>query len=157
MALEIERKFLLKNESWQDICEKGKKYIQGYLTGSESELSSVRVRLEDENAYLNIKSLTLGIVRSEYEYAIPKQDALEMLEKLCFKPLISKMRYIVLYKNKKWEIDVFEGDNAGLIVAEIELEFKDEKIELPDFIAEEVSNDIRYYNVNLVNHPYNQW
>lgn len=155
MATEIERKYLLKNNSWRDVCCKGKKYTQGYLTGSES--ASVRVRLEDEKAYLNVKSLTLGIVRSEYEYSIPKTDAIELLDNLCAKPLISKIRYIVIYNKKKWEIDVFEGDNAGLIIAEIELESEDEKIQLPDFIAEEVSDDTRYYNVNLVDHPYKQW
>ncbi len=155
MALEIERKFLLKNESWRNECEKGKKFIQGYLTGSES--ASVRVRLEDDDAFLNIKSLTLGIIRTEYEYAIPKYDALEMLDNLCDKPLISKTRYNVNFNNKKWEIDVFEGENAGLVVAEIELESKDEKFELPDFIAEEVSDDPRYYNVNLIDHPYIKW
>ncbi|MFV2061669.1 MAG: CYTH domain-containing protein [Gammaproteobacteria bacterium] len=155
MALEIERKFLLKNDSWRDLCQKGKKYIQGYLTGSE--LASVRVRLEDDKAFLNIKSMTYDIVRTEYEYSIPNDDAVEMLEKLCTKPLISKMRYDVLINNKKWEIDVFEGDNEGLIVAEIELESENEKIELPDFIAEEVSDDSRYYNINLVEHPYCKW
>jgi len=155
MATEIERKFLLKDESWRDVCFKGKKYIQGYMTGSD--LASVRVRLEDDNAFLNIKSLTLGIVRSEYEYAIPKTDALELLENLCVKPLISKTRYIVLFDNKKWEIDVFEGDNAGLVVAEIELKSENEQFKCPDFIADEVSDDIRYYNVNLVEHPYCQW
>ncbi len=155
MPLEIERKFLLKNDNWRNACTKGKKYIQGYLTGSE--LASVRVRLQDNDAYLNIKSMTLGIVRSEYEYAIPKEDALDMLDNLCAKPLISKMRYDVFVNKNKWEIDVFEGDNAGLIVAEIELDSIDEKIILPDFIAEEVSGDVRYYNVNLVEHPYNQW
>ncbi|MFV1982891.1 MAG: CYTH domain-containing protein [Thiohalomonadales bacterium] len=155
MAVEIERKFLLKNDTWRKNCNVGKKYIQGYLVGSE--LASVRVRLENENAYLNIKSLTLGVVRSEYEYAIPKTDALELLDNLCVKPLISKIRYDIMFKNKKWEIDVFEGDNEGLVVAEIELDFEEEKFELPKFIAEEVSDDTRYYNVNLVNHPYNQW
>jgi len=155
MATEIERKFLLKNNSWRDSCSVGKKYLQGYLVGSK--LASVRVRLEGDDAYLNIKSLTLGITRTEYEYAIPKKDALELLEKLCIKPLISKTRYLFAFENKTWEIDVFEGDNVGLIVAEIELEFENEKFKLPDFIAEEVSDDVRYYNVNLVEHPYNKW
>jgi len=155
MAVEIERKFLLKNESWRDICSKGKKYKQGYLVGSE--LASVRVRLEAEKAFINIKSLTLGIVRSEYEYAIPVVDALEMLDKLCVKPLIEKIRYIVNIGKHKWEIDEFEGDNAGLVVAEIELENINEKFTIPEFIAEEVSDDPRYYNVNLVEHPFNKW
>ena len=155
MAIEIERKFLLKDESWRNVCFKGKKYIQGYMTGSD--LASVRVRLEDEDAFLNIKNLTLGITRSEYEYAIPKNDALELLDNLCAKPLISKTRHIVLFDKKKWEIDVFEGDNAGLVVAEIELESENEQFNLPEFIGEEVSDDVRYYNVNLVEHPYSQW
>ncbi len=155
MAVEIERKYLLKNDSWRNTCSEGKKYLQGYLLGSE--LASVRVRLEGDAAFLNIKSMSLGVVRSEYEYAIPNADANEMLENLCVKPLISKMRYIVMYQNKKWEIDVFDGDNFGLIVAEIELQAEDEKFELPDFIDKEVSNDPRYYNVNLVERPYIKW
>ncbi|VAW93548.1 hypothetical protein MNBD_GAMMA22-777 [hydrothermal vent metagenome] len=155
MALEIERKYLLKNDSWRSLCCEGKKYIQGYLIGSD--LASVRIRLEGDNAFLNIKSMSLGIVRSEYEYVLPNDDAVEMLENLCVKPLISKTRYIVIYQNKKWEIDVFEGDNSGLIVAEIELQSESEKFGIPDFIDKEVSDDPRYYNVNLVEHPYSQW
>jgi len=155
MSVEIERKFLLKNSSWREHCLTGKQYLQGYMTGSD--LASVRVRLEDNDAYINIKSLTLGIIRDEYEYSIPKSDAIEMLDNLCVKPLIKKKRYIVIAKNKNWEIDVFEGDNAGLVVAEIELDAIDEDFELPDFIAQEVTDDKRYYNVNLVNHPFNKW
>ncbi len=155
MAIEIERKFLLKNDSWRAVCSEGKKYVQGYINGAK--LASVRVRLEGDDAFINIKSLTLGIVRSEYEYRIPKSDADEMLENLCAKPLISKTRYIVVHENHKWEIDEFKGENDGLIVAEIELSSEQEKFKRPDFISEEVSDDVRYYNVNLVEHPYKQW
>ncbi len=155
MAIEIERKFLLKNDSWRNVCSDGKKYVQGYIHGAK--LASVRVRLEGDDAFINIKSLTLGIVRSEYEYPIPKSDAIELLDNLCLKPLIVKTRYIVVHENHQWEIDEFEEENTGLIVAEIELSSEHENFNCPDFISEEVSDDARYYNVNLVEHPYKLW
>lgn len=155
MAIEIERKFLLKNSSWQQHAEQGTLYSQGYLIGGQQ--ASVRVRIEGERAYLNIKSATIGITRQEYEYEIPVNDALEMLEMLCEKPLISKTRYHVNYADHVWEIDVFAGENLGLVVAEIELNSKDETFELPDWIGKEVSDDVRYYNVNLVKCPYKSW
>lgn len=155
MATEIERKFLVRDESWRAAAGAGVRYRQGYLIGAAK--ASVRVRLEGEQARLNIKSATLGVRRSEYEYAIPMADALEMLEQLCEKPLIDKTRYRVQYAGREWEIDVFEGDNAGLVVAEVELEDEHAPLALPPWAGEEVSHDPRYYNVCLVKHPYKDW
>ena len=155
MAIEIERKFLLKDDSWRLEAEPATQFCQGYL--SESGPGSVRIRIEGEQANINIKSATLDMQRLEYEYAIPLTDAREMLEQLCIKPLIEKQRYHIPYKGKLWEIDVFEGDNKGLIVAEVELDNKNETIELPGWVGEEVTDDTRYYNVCLIKHPYKDW
>jgi len=155
MAIEIERKFLLKNESWKSLIDAGTIYRQGYL--AESGPGSVRVRMEGEKARLNVKSATLGMTRLEYEYDIPVADAQEMLDKICVKPLIEKTRYHIYYQDKLWEIDVFVGLNQGLVVAEIELDSEDEVIELPEWIGDEVTGDTRYYNVCLVKHPYKDW
>lgn len=155
MAIEIERKFLLKNDNWKKLADAGTSYKQGYLVGSEQ--ASVRVRIQGDKAYLNIKSATLGVFRNEYEYEIPLTDANEMLENLCHKPLIIKKRHLISVSNHTWEIDVFEGDNSGLTVAEIELQTESEDFELPDWIGEEVSHDTRYYNVCLVDNPYKNW
>ena len=130
-------------------------YRQGYM-GTDDK-ASIRVRLEDDKALLNIKSATLGIQRQEYEYAIPVADAHEMLDTLCHKPLIEKTRHFVNHAGKTWAVDVFEGDNAGLVVAEIELENEDERFDLPAWAGEDVSHDTRYYNVCLVKHPYKDW
>lgn len=155
MAIEIERKFLLKNDLWRDEADQGTRYSQGYLVGSK--FASVRVRIQGERAFINIKSATIDITRQEYEYEIPLDEAHEMLETLCEKPLIDKTRYRLHDGNHEWEIDVFAGDNAGLVVAEIELTDIDESFEKPDWLGEEVSDDVRYYNVNLVKHPYKDW
>lgn len=155
MATEIERKFLLRDSSWKTFADEGMQYSQGYLVGSQ--LASVRVRIQGERAFLNIKSATIDITRQEFEYEIPLADAMEMLETLCEKPLIDKIRYHVKTENHVWEIDVFSGDNEGLIVAEIELNDKDEFFEKPNWLGAEVSDDARYYNVNLVKHPFKDW
>lgn len=155
MATEIERKFLLKNSSWKESADQGTQYSQGYIVGSKH--ASVRVRLQGKRSYLNIKSATIDIVRQEFEYEIPFDDATEMLETLCEKPLIDKVRYLIKHDNHIWEIDVFSGDNDGLIVAEIELKNKDEKFIKPDWLGEEVSDDERYYNVCLVKQPFKDW
>jgi adenylate cyclase len=155
MATEIERKFLLRDDSWRQLADAGTRFSQGYLIGSSR--ASVRVRIEGDQANLNIKSATLGIHRHEFEYPVPLDEAREMLETLCEKPIIDKIRYRLHYGKHEWEIDVFEGDNAGLVVAEIELQHEDEPFERPDWLGEEVSHDVRYYNVNLVKHPYKDW
>ena len=155
MAIEIERKFLVNNDSWRKQADKSIVMSQGYLVGSDK--ASVRIRLAGDSAWLNIKSATLDVTRREYEYAIPVADAQEMLANLCDKPLIEKVRHYVPYGQHTWEVDVFEGDNAGLIVAEIELAQADESFAKPSWLGEEVSADTRYYNVCLVKHPYKDW
>jgi len=155
MAKEIERKFLLKSDTWCDEVDSSCRYAQGYM--SSSEKVSIRIRISDEKAYLNFKSATLGISRTEYEYEVPLADADDMLANFCEGPLIEKVRYFVKRGDHTWEIDVFEGDNTGLVVAEIELQTEDESFDVPDWIGAEVSDDPRYYNVCLVTHPYCQW
>ncbi|HEB92384.1 MAG TPA: CYTH domain-containing protein [Gammaproteobacteria bacterium] len=155
MATEIERKFLLLDDSWRRDADAGISMRQGYLIGAKR--ASVRVRISGEHAHLNIKSATLGVQRQEYEYEIPLADAGELLDTLCERPLIEKNRYHVRHGEHTWEIDVFSGDNAGLVVAEIELGSADENFARPDWLGEEVSHDTRYYNVCLVTHPYKDW
>ncbi|MBK1734487.1 adenylate cyclase [Halorhodospira abdelmalekii] len=155
MAQEIERKFLITSEAWQAHADAGQRMRQGYLVGAER--ASIRVRTAADQAWLNIKSATLGVERQEYEYAIPLTDAEEILATLCTPPLIEKTRYAVRWGAHTWEIDVFEGDNAGLVVAEIELASADEPFERPPWVGREVSDDPKYYNVCLVHHPYSQW
>ena len=155
MSLEIEKKFLVLDDSWQAEAGPGVRYRQGYL--SESGPGSVRVRIGGQRAFLNIKSATLAQQRLEYEYEIPLDDAEEMLDRVCTKPLVEKTRYEVKHQGHLWEVDVFEADNAGLVVAEIELDRVDEAFVRPAWVGEEVSDDPRYYNVCLVKHPYKSW
>lgn len=153
MAIEIERKFLVKGYEWKSLA-KGILYRQGYLPTQSGV--TVRVRLVDDGAYLTIKSASVGHSRSEYEYPIPWEDAREMLDNLCDRPLIEKIRYKIPHKDLIWEVDEFLGENQGLIIAEVELEQEDSIIELPSWIDREVS-DPKYFNANLVKHPYSRW
>ena len=155
MATEIERKFLVRDTSWRQQADEGQRMRQGYMVGGEQ--ASVRVRVQGEQAFLNIKSATLGVWRREYDYPIPLRDGEEILDHLCTGPLIDKTRYHVEYAGHTWEVDVFEGDNAGLVVAEIELDSEDQVFEKPHWVGDEVSHDPRYYNVCLVKHPYKEW
>lgn len=155
MAKEIERKFLVVNDDWKSLATKKIKIIQGYLANTER--GSIRIRLSDDSANLNIKSMTMGVTRSEFEYPVPVEEAKQILENLCIQPVIEKTRYHIEQDRHVWEVDVFEGANSGLVVAEIELGDAGEEFHLPDWIGEEVSGDPRYYNVCLVEHPYNQW
>ena len=156
MPTEIEHKFLLKDDSWREAnIIKSVRYRQGYMGSNKT--SSIRVRISDHDAYLNIKGATLGVKRLEYEYPIPEQDAQELLDQLCSKPLIEKTRFYVEYEGHTWEIDVFEGDNEGLVVAEIEISQEGQEFPLPAWIGKEVSDDPRYYNSCLVDHPYKEW
>ena len=154
MATEIERKFLVKGNEWRSLAT-GTLYRQGYL--SRKKGCSVRVRLVGNQGYLTIKGLTQGCSRAEYEYPIPGEDAQEMLANLCETPLIEKTRYKIEHAGLIWEVDEFAGENQGLIIAEVELTDENQSIELPDWIGKEVSEDPRYYNANLVQHPYSQW
>lgn len=160
MATEIERKFLLANDDWRAQADAGIQMRQGYLSSFSADVApkaSVRVRIAGERANLNIKSATLGVTRQEFEYPIPVDDANALLDTLAEGPLIEKNRYHVQHGKHTWEIDVFAGDNQGLVVAEIELGAEDEDFERPGWLGEEVSGDPRYYNVCLVKHPFKDW
>jgi adenylate cyclase len=162
MQTEIERKYLVKKSVWQEhkkllesqCLDLGVKYCQGYIPTSND--TTVRLRIIGEQGYLTIKSKSVGYTRTEYEYLIPVDDAQEMLNNLCLKPLIEKFRYKINVDNLIWEVDEFLGENAGLIIAEVELENEDQKINLPYWIEREV-NDKKYFNSYLVKHPYSQW
>jgi adenylate cyclase len=153
MAKEIERKFLIDSEMW------GKKgtpieIVQAYLV-ILSDLV-VRVRIIGDKAFLTIKGNSQGITRDEFEYPIPINDALVLLE-MSGKSRVEKTRYIQQINGKKWEVDVFKGNNSGLIIAEIELDSESEKVEIPEWATEEVSNDLRYFNFNLAQKPFSSW
>lgn len=154
MAIEIERKFLVKHKLVPEPNHKIK-MVQGYIP---SEMGTVvRLRTENEVAKLTIKAKKSDLVRYEYEYEIPVADALEMLEKLCEKPLIEKTRHLIPFGNHTWEVDYFEGENKGLIVAEIELTEENETFELPDWVDREVTDKKEYRNNYLAQHPYKFW
>lgn len=153
MAQEIERKFLLGDANWQpDVA--GERYIQAYLCDSESLVT--RVRLTETGALLTLKSNTAGMRRSEFEYAIPYQDGQQLVE-LCTGSAIIKTRYKVPFAGKIWEVDVFDGDNSGLVVAEIELANEAETFARPPWLGREVTEDRKFYNKNLSFHPYASW
>jgi adenylate cyclase len=154
MAIEIERKFLVKGDTWRSLGT-GQVYRQGYITTVNS--TTVRIRIVGDRGYLTIKGKTDGIARSEFEYLIPVEDAQSMLDTLCDRPLIEKIRYKIQLGNLLWEVDEFLGENQGLIMAEVELDDANKTIELPDWIAKEVSSDRKYYNSNLAKYPYQQW
>ena len=154
MALEIERKFKVANDSWRDSVTRSTSLRQGYV--STNPEATVRVRLENGVGTLTIKSKTKGISRNEFEYDIPSSEATQLL-RLCEGPLIEKARHRVTIGQHTWEIDEFIGDNQGLIIAEIELSSKDESFDKPAWLGKEVSDDARYYNSSLVAHPFSQW
>jgi CYTH domain-containing protein len=154
MGKEIERKFLVTGDSWRALGE-GIVYRQGYLSTVKER--TVRIRTINDKAYLTVKGLTQGISRVEYEYEIPVTDANEMLDELCERPLIEKTRYTISTAGHIWEIDEFDGENHGLILAEVELASEDQAVDLPDWVGAEVSDDPRYYNANLIANPYTQW
>ena len=154
MPDEIERKFLVKDSRWKAFGN-GELFRQGYLSLEPER--TVRVRVAGDKGFLTIKGKTRGVTRSEYEYEIPVAEAASMLDDLCVGPQIEKLRYRINHAGQVWEVDEFLGDNAGLIVAEIELASEDQKIDLPEWVGEEVSGDPRYYNSNLTRHPFSQW
>jgi adenylate cyclase len=156
MAIETERKFLLQNDDWRNLTVGlGTVYRQGYLASGIER--TVRVRIAGTQAYLTIKGASIGISRSEFEYKIPIADATEMLETLCDRPMIEKTRYKIPWQGVMWEIDEFIGENKGLILAEVELSDPNQPLILPDWIGQEVSDDPRYFNSNLVKHPFCNW
>jgi adenylate cyclase len=128
---------------------------QGYLTSDP--VRTVRVRIEGERAVITIKSKSTGATRGEWEYEIPVPDAAELLERLCEQPLVEKIRHRIDYQGHTWEVDEFLGENAGLVVAEIELGSEDEAFDKPAWIGQEVTGDKRYYNSSLIRLPYSKW
>jgi len=154
MGKEIERKYLVKGDSWRALAT-GTVYRQGYLSTVKER--TVRVRTINDTGFLTIKGITRGVSRLEFEYEIPEADARQLLDELCEKPLVEKSRYKINYAGLTWEVDEFAGANEGLIVAEVELESEGQQIDLPEWIGEEVSGDPRYFNSNLIAHPYTRW
>ncbi|MBX9723747.1 MAG: CYTH domain-containing protein [Candidatus Obscuribacterales bacterium] len=154
MPKEIERKFLVKNEDWRP-GHKAVEIRQGYMCSDK--LRTVRVRTKGDKSYLTIKGPNKGMERDEFEYEIPFEDATYMLGTMCEQPLIEKRRFEIKHAGKIWEVDEFFGDNAGLIVAEVELESASDEVEKPDWIGEEVTEDARYYNSSLSRTPFTKW
>ena len=154
MGKEIEKKFLIASDDWRRLGT-GTHYSQGYLNSEKGR--TVRVRTIGDRGVLTIKGASIGETRLEYEYDIPVGEAREMLRELCDKPLIEKTRYKIPFAGFIWEVDEFEGENEGLIFAEIELEHEGQEFALPPWIGREVTGDSRYYNANLVKNPYSNW
>ena len=154
MGIEIERKFLVRGDQWRSLGTPVR-YRQGYLAADIKR--SVRVRVAGDRGLITIKGSTEGITRAEYEYEIPRADAEAMLDQLCNRPLIEKNRTKISLNGVIWEVDEFFGANQGLIMAEVELNSPQQAIDLPDWIGEEVSTNPRYFNSNLVQHPFTEW
>ncbi|HLU61901.1 MAG TPA: CYTH domain-containing protein [Gammaproteobacteria bacterium] len=155
MAVEIERKFLVVGDEWRREVVRQQSMRQGYLNRPGS--CSVRLRIQGDEAFLNIKQAVTGRERLEFDYSVPLQDAMEMLDALADGPLIEKTRYWVECAGVTWEIDVFHGENAGLVVAEVELDEVDANFVRPSWLGREVTDEERYYNVALSRRPYSQW
>jgi adenylate cyclase len=155
MPVEIERKFLLCSDAWRNQARSRVLMRQGYL--SSGNRCSIRARIGGDSAWLNLKAKRSGMTRLEYEYPIPVEEANEILDELCEGPLIEKYRHEVVLGAHVWEIDEFLGSNAGLIVAEIELDSETESFERPSWLGDEVTTDERYYNFNLAKHPFTLW
>lgn len=154
MAQEIERKFLVRNDLWRQNAA-GVLVRQGFLFASPQR--AIRVRVAGDKGYLTIKGPTTGISRREFEYGIPADEANEMLNTLADGRVIEKRRYEVPFSGKVWEVDEFLGDNAGLVVAEVELASEREEVPLPPWVGEDVSDRPQYLNVNLAKHPFCKW
>ncbi len=154
MGTEIERKFLVTGDGWRG-WGTGTSFRQGYLSTVKER--TVRVRAAGDRGTLTIKGITVGATRTEYEYEIPIEDATAMLDELCERPLIEKTRYEVEVDGLVWEVDEFGGVNDGLIVAEVELAAADQEFTKPLWAGDEVTDDSRYFNANLIAHPYTEW
>ncbi|WP_449466222.1 CYTH domain-containing protein [Stenotrophomonas humi] len=161
MGIEIERKFLVTSDAWRAAAHAVIPMAQGYINDmaamdNGTQKASVRVRIQGQDAYLNIKSRELGHTRQEFDYPVPVSQARELLA-LCVGGLIDKRRYMVSFGGLLWEVDEFLGDNAGLVVAEVELESADQRFDKPDWAGAEVTDELRYYNLALASHPYSAW
>ncbi len=155
MGREIERKFLVISDHWDPSGLKGRSLRQGYIARGEG--CTVRVRTSDDGAWLTLKGPTTGISRSEFEYAIPLADGVELLREFCQGSAVEKIRYDVVVDGARFEVDVFTGANAGLVVAEIELADPDQAFPQPDWLGLEVSHDPRYRNSELARNPWQKW
>jgi len=161
MGVEIERKFLVVSDAWRAAAHAVIPMAQGYINDTASidsgaQKASVRVRIQGGEAFLNMKSREIGHTRQEFDYPIPVEDARALLQ-LCVGGLVDKRRHLVDHGGLLWEVDEFLGDNAGLVVAEVELDSADQAIDLPEWVGEEVTDDVRYYNLALASHPYTRW
>lgn len=154
MGIEIERKFLIKLSGIKNLGN-GKTIVQGYIETGEDAI--VRVRIQDDSAFLTLKGKHIGAKCLEFEYLIPIKEAKEMISNLCKKNIIEKTRYEIYTNGHKWEIDIFHGENDGLVVAEVELDSEDENVDMPSWITREVTGDKKYYNSQLLDNPYLKW
>ena len=154
MGKEIERKFLIDISEIESLGS-GSQIMQSYISTTDN--TAVRVRVAGAIAYLTLKGENKGATRSEFEYEIPLDDANEIIEELCSGPIIDKTRYLVEHGSHTWEVDVFHGENDGLIVAEVELESETEVVDLPNWVMGEVTGQVKYYNISLLDNPYTQW
>jgi len=154
MPSEIERKYLVTGSDYKRLA-RGTLYRQGYLCTDKER--SVRIRVAGDRGYITIKGDSRGAIRSEFEYPVPAPEAGEMLDSLCLKPLIEKIRYRIPLEGVVWEVDEFLGENEGLVIAEVELDSERQLFDKPRWVGEEITGDARYYNVNLVSHPYTKW
>ncbi|MBF2093478.1 MAG: CYTH domain-containing protein [Synechococcales cyanobacterium K44_A2020_017] len=154
MGTEIERKFLVIGDDWRSLGQ-GTVYRQGYIVSDQGR--TVRVRVAGDRSYLTLKGPTVGLSRAEFEYEIPRTDADDIMRLLCSSPMIEKVRYRIAIADLVWEVDEFSGDNAGLIIAEVELHDEHQAIDLPPWIGQDVSGDPRYFNAYLAQHPFSQW
>ncbi len=155
MGIEIERKFLARNDAWRSVAGEGEYCCQGYLNKSMDR--TVRVRIMGGRGFLTIKGPSKGMSRSEFDYEIPLDDASQMLKELADPPLIEKCRYHIDFGGLCWSVDEFMGQNEGLILIELELESESQAFDLPDWAGQEVSGDVRYYNSRLAIIPYCDW
>ena len=154
MAVEIERKFLVDLERCP-LPANGRLIRQGYIQTTTN--TAVRVRIRGDSAFLTLKGENRGAARSEFEYSIPVEDALQIVAEMCEGRVVEKTRYEIPFANHLWEVDIFSGKNQGLCIAEVELASEDEPVDLPPWVTEEVTGDPRYYNANLLGHPYQDW
>ncbi len=154
MAMEIERKFLVKSDDYKQLALPVK-YSQGYVAILEDRI--VRVRIAGEIGYITLKIKISNLIRKEYEYKIPIEDARELLNEASVTGVVEKLRYTFLSNGNTWEVDEFYGDNEGLVVAEIELSSADQQFDKPEWLGIEVTDDDRYLNANLAKNPYTKW
>ena len=155
MGVEIERKFLVEGDSWRAHADAGVRIAQGYLCSDSAR--TIRVRTMGERAYLTIKGALVGLTRAEFEYEISAEDVRELLATMALPTPIDKTRYTVMHDGMEWVVDEFHGDNAPLVMAEVELESEDQEVDLPDWVGLEVSNDSRFSNSNLSAQPFGNW